>query len=97
MQWTWARTLAARLVALGFTDVHDDVREDLLTGATPAAAFWRQTLTTIRPIVTDAARMESLGRRGVDDSAYDAMIELLENPAFSAPFSARHRVSARRP
>lgn len=97
MQWTWARTLAARLVALGFTDVHDDVREDLLTGASPAAAFWIQTLTTIRPIVTDAARMESLGRRGVDDSAYDAMIELLENPAFSAPFSARHRVSARRP
>ena len=55
-QWTWARTLPARLVALGFTDVQDDVRDDLLVGATPAAAFWRQTLTTIRPIVTDGAR-----------------------------------------
>jgi SAM-dependent methyltransferase len=97
MQWTWARTLACRLVALGFTDVHDDVREDLLTGASPAAAFWSQTLATIRPIVTDAARMESLGRHAVADSSYDAMIELLENPAFSAPFAARHRVSARRP
>jgi 2-polyprenyl-3-methyl-5-hydroxy-6-metoxy-1,4-benzoquinol methylase len=96
-QWTWARNLAARLVALGFTDVHDNVREDLLVGASPAAAFWRQTLTTIRPIVTDADRMESLGRRPVDDSSYDAMIELLENPAFAAPFAARHRVSGRRP
>jgi SAM-dependent methyltransferase len=96
-QWTWAHTLAGRLAALGFTDIHDDVREDLLTGATPAAAFWRQTLTTIRPIVTDAARMEPLGRRAVDDSSYDAMIELLDNPAFAVPFAARHRVSARRP
>lgn len=96
-QWTWARTLADRLVALGFTEVHDDVREDLLRGATPGAAFWRQTLATIRPIVTDAAHMESLGRRAVDDTSYDAMIELLEDPAFAAPFAARHRVSARRP
>jgi SAM-dependent methyltransferase len=96
-QWTWARTLAARLVVLGFTDVHDDVRADLLTGATPAAAFWQQTLTTIRPLVTDPARMESVGRRAVDDTSYDAMIELLDDPAFAAPFAARHRVSARRP
>jgi SAM-dependent methyltransferase len=97
MQWTWARTLASRLVALGFTDVHDDVREDLLTGASPAAAFWRQTLATIRPIVTDGARMQSVGRHAVDDSSYDAMIVLLLDPAFAAPFAARHRVSARRP
>jgi hypothetical protein len=96
-QWTWARTLASRLTALGFTDVHDDVREDLLTGATPGAAFWRQTLETIRPIVTDGAHMESLGRRAVDDSSYDAMIELLEDPAFAVSFAARHRVSARHP
>ena len=95
--WTWARTLAARLVALGFTDVHDDVREDLLTGASPGAAFWRQTLETIRPVVTDAAHMESLGRRTVDDTSYDAMIELLGDPGFAVPFAARHRVSGRRP
>jgi hypothetical protein len=41
--------------------------------------------------------MEPLGRRAVDDSSYDAMIELLDNPAFAVPFAARHRVSARRP
>jgi SAM-dependent methyltransferase len=97
MGWTWARTLAARLVALGFTDVHDEVREDLLTGASPGAAFWRQTLETIRPVVTDAAHMRSLGRRTVDDTSYDAMIELLADPGFAVPFAARHRVSARRP
>ncbi len=96
-QWTWARTLAPRLVALGFTDVHDDVREDLLRGATPGAAFWRQTLATIRPIVTDAIRMHALGRSVVDGDSYDTMIELLEDPDFAAPFAARHRVSGRRP
>jgi SAM-dependent methyltransferase len=95
--WTWARGLAARLGALGFVDVHDDVREDLLTGGTPGAAFWRQTLETIRPIVTDAAHMESLGRVTVDDRSYDAMIELLGDPSFAVPFAARHRVSGRRP
>jgi hypothetical protein len=96
-QWTWARTLAARLEALGLTDVHDDVRDDLLVGGSPAAAFWRQTLTTIRPLVTDPARMESLGRSPVDDSSFDAMIELLGDPSFAVPFAARHRVSGRRP
>jgi SAM-dependent methyltransferase len=96
-RWTWARGLAARLLALGFTNVHDDVREDLLTGASPAAAFWRETLETIRPIVTDSARMEALGHRVVDDDSFDAMFALLEDPAFAVPFAARHRVSARRP
>jgi hypothetical protein len=41
--------------------------------------------------------MESLGRSTVSDASYDAMIELLDNPAFAVPFAARHRVSARRP
>ena len=96
-RWTWARTLASRLVALGLVDVHDDVREDLLTGASPAAAFWRETLETIRPLVTDPAHMEPLGGRAVDDASYDAMIALLDDPTFVVPFVARHRVSARRP
>jgi SAM-dependent methyltransferase len=95
--WTWARTLAARLVAMGLVDVHDDVREDLLVGGSPGAAFWRQTLESIRPIVTNSAHMESIGRSTVDDASYDAMIGLLDNPAFAVPFAARHRVSARRP
>ncbi len=96
-RWTWARSLASRLVALGLVDVHDDVREDLLTGASPAAAFWRQTLETIRPLVTDSAHMEPLGGRAVNDASYDAMIALLDDPTFVVPFAARHRVSARRP
>jgi SAM-dependent methyltransferase len=93
--WTWARSIASMLEALGFVDVDDDVREDLLTGASPAAAFWRETLETIRPIVTDAAHMESRGRRPADDVSIDAMIDLLADPGFSVPFAARHRVSAR--
>ena len=95
LSWTWARGLAARLGALGLVDVHDDVRTDLLTGATPAAAFWRETLETIRPIITDVAHMESLGRSPVDDGSFDALFVLLEDPTFAVPFSARHRVSAR--
>ena len=93
--WTWARSIASQLQALGFADIDDNVREDLLTGASPAAAIWRETLETIRPIVTDAAHMESLGRRAVDDASFDAMIDLLGDPGFSVPFAARHRVSAR--
>jgi hypothetical protein len=96
-RWTWARTLAARLEALGFVDVHDDVREDLLEGASPAAAFWRETLETVRPLVTDSTRMDALGRRAVDDASYDAMITLLDDPSLAVPFAARHRVTARRP
>jgi len=95
--WTWARGLAARLESMGLVDVHDDVREDLLTGASPGASFWRETLGTIRPIVTDGPRMEAAGRPAIDSSSVDAMLELLEDPAFSAPFTARHRVSARAP
>jgi 2-polyprenyl-3-methyl-5-hydroxy-6-metoxy-1,4-benzoquinol methylase len=96
-QWTWARTLAARLASLGLVDVVDDVLEDELAGATPSAAFWVQTLETVRPIVTDRARMAGAGRAVVDAGAYDEMIALLSDPAFSVPFTARHRVFARRP
>jgi ubiquinone/menaquinone biosynthesis C-methylase UbiE len=95
--WTWARSLAEQLEALGFVDVHDDVREDLLVGASTAAAFWQETLETIRPMVTDGAHMEPLGRHPVDDTSVDAMMALLDDPAFAIPFTARHRVSARRP
>jgi hypothetical protein len=33
----------------------------------------------------------------VDVGAYDEMIALLSDPSFSVPFTARHRVFARRP
>jgi SAM-dependent methyltransferase len=94
-RWTWARGLAERLDALGMVDVHDDVREDLLRGASPGAAFWRQTLRSIRPLVTNAPRTAALGHPGIDDAGIDAMLELLEDPSFEVPFTARHRVSAR--
>lgn len=96
-RWTWARGAAERLDALGMVDVHDDVREDLLRGASPGAAFWRQTLRSIRPLVTDGPRMAALGHHSIDDAGIDAMLELLEDPAFEVPFTARHRVSARAP
>jgi SAM-dependent methyltransferase len=96
VRWTWARHLGERLATLGLVDVHDEVREDLLVGATPAAAFWRQTLEKIRPLVTDRARMLAQGHEAVDETSYDAMLDLLDDPAFEVPFAARHRVSARR-
>jgi SAM-dependent methyltransferase len=95
--WTWARDLAGRLAGLGLVELDDDVREDALVGGSPAAAFWRQTLERIRPLVTDDARMRALGRDTVDNGTYDAMLRLLDDPSFEAPFTARHRVSARRP
>jgi len=95
--WTWARGLAVRLESLGLVDVTDDVREDPLVGASAAAAFWVQTLDTVRPLVTDTAHMASLGRGVVDDGAFDDMIALLSDPDFAVPFTARHRVSGRRP
>ena len=56
--------------SLGFVDVHDDVREDLLTGATPGCGV-------LAPDPRDhpahrhrrRARMGSLGRVAVDDSS----------------------------
>jgi SAM-dependent methyltransferase len=95
-QWTWARGLAAQLRSLGLVDVVDDMLVDELTGATPSAAFWAQTLDTVRPIVTDPTRMAQSSRVVVDVGAYDEMIALLSDPSFSVPFTARHRVFARR-
>ncbi|MGA2521058.1 MAG: methyltransferase domain-containing protein [Acidimicrobiales bacterium] len=96
-RWTWARDLAAVLEHLGLHDVHDDVRENVLHGATPGAAFWIRTLTTIRPLVTDAPRMAALGRDAISDTDFDAMLALLDDPDFAVPFAARHRVSGRLP
>lgn len=96
-QWTWARGLGVQLESLGLVDVVDDVLVDELTGATPSAAFWAQTLETVRPIVTDPARMADASRVVVDVGAYDDMIALLSDPEFSVPFTARHRASGRRP
>lgn len=94
--WSWAGTLAARLVELGLDDVRDDVRDDALRGATPGAAFWCQTLETVRPLLTGTVPVGA-GHPPVDDGAIDAMLALLGDPGFEAPFAARHRVSGRVP
>jgi SAM-dependent methyltransferase len=96
-RWTWARGLAARLAAEGLVDVRDDVRDPMLRGATPGAAFWHHTLETIRPLLTDGVRMAGFGRDAVDESSVDAMLALLDDAAFTAPFIALHQVSGRRP
>ena len=90
--WQWARTLAPLLESLGMVDVEDEVREDPLVGASPQAEFWKFTLGSIAELGADA---------GAGDPDFDRqladMTELLDDPAFSAPFTARHRVTARRP
>jgi SAM-dependent methyltransferase len=96
-RWTWARNLASLLETLGLEDVHDDVRDGPLTGASPVGAFWQHTLQSIRPFLTDAKRMGAAGAAPMDDATMEAMLVLLDDPGFVMPFSLRHNVSGRRP
>jgi SAM-dependent methyltransferase len=96
-RWTWARHLPALLERLGLTEVHDDVRDGPLTGATPVGAFWQHTLRSIRIYLTDPGVMGATGAVAVDGGSIDAMLALLDDPAFVMPFALRHNVSARRP
>ena len=104
-RWTWARGLAASLRSLGMSDVEDDVRDDPLTGATPKAEFWKYTLGSVAELqqraLSSPERMAELRAQGIDPGellrALPQMLELLDDPGFSAPFTARHRVTARRP
>lgn len=91
-RWSWARTLPALLESLGMTDVRDDVRQDPLVGGTPLAAFWRHTLETLAGLVDSAPDVSDM-----DGGDIEAMSALLEDPDFRIPFSARHRVTARKP
>ena len=85
-RWTWAAGLAELLQSLGLEEVSDQVRQDPLVGATPLAAFWRHTLTTVvNHLSPEAAAL------------VPAMCALLDDPGFRIPFSERHRVTARRP
>jgi SAM-dependent methyltransferase len=96
-RWSWARHLPQLLEELGLEDIHDDVRDGPLTGATPVGAFWQHTLRSIRPFLTDATRMGAAGAAPMDDATIDAMLALLDDPAFVMPFADRHNVSGRRP
>lgn len=84
-RWTWATGLAGLLESLGMADVADDVREDPLVGATPIATFWQHTLESVVELP------------GMDRPGIAAMSALLDEPDFRMPFSARHRVTARKP
>lgn len=91
-RWTWARGLAGFLESLGMVEVRQDVREDPVVGASPQAEFWKFTLGSV---------LELRRQQGADDPEFDdsvaQMTALLDDPTFRAPFSARHRVTARRP
>lgn len=91
-RWQWARGLARLLESLGLEDVTDDVRADPLAGASPQAEFWKFTLGSIVELGPGAAG-------GEPDLAGQvaAVTRLLDDPSFSAPFTARHRVTGRRP
>lgn len=96
-RWTWARRLPELLTGLGLEDVQDDVRDGPLTGGTPVGAFWQHTLRSIRVYLTSPQRMGPADAALIDDSTFDAMLTLLDDPDFVMPFAWRHNVSGRRP
>lgn len=92
-KWTWAKELAGLLAALGMTDVVDDAAEVRLAGATPLAEFWQLTLASVAQLIERRGRAPA----GYDLADLEELSGLLDDPAFEAPFTTRHRVSARRP
>ena len=95
-RWTWARHLPELLERLGMVDIEDDVRDGPITGGSPVGAFWQHTLRSIRSILTNAPA-GPVGTAVTDDDSIDAMLALLDDPAFVMPFALRHNVTARRP
>jgi ubiquinone/menaquinone biosynthesis C-methylase UbiE len=95
-RWRWARGLPETLWHLGLRDVRDSVRLTPLVGATEGATFWQHTLRSIRGFLTDPG-VRGIEAPRVSGNDVDAMIALLDDPAFEAPFTARHAVSGRRP
>jgi SAM-dependent methyltransferase len=103
-RWTWARRLPALLDALGMVEIEDDVRSDPITGGTPLAAFWKHTLGSVLEMLerrtdggADGAGDTEAPANAVGREQVEAMMLLLDDPGFVAPFSARHRVTARKP
>lgn len=88
--WRWARGLVALLESLGMEEVEEDVRADPLVGGSPQAEFWKFTLGSV-------AELGPPDGDGDFDRQLAEMTALLDDPTFSAPFTARHRVTARRP
>lgn len=85
-RWRFASGLADLLRADGLVDVTDDVRSAPLTGGTPLAGFWQ---TTLRSVI-------ELGTSRLDRADMEAMIDLLDDPAFEQPLTTHHAVTGRR-
>jgi SAM-dependent methyltransferase len=91
-RWDWARGLARLLESLGMEEVEEDVRADPLVGGSPQAEFWKFTLGSI----AELAAGTGTGEPDITGQIAE-MTRLLDDPVFSAPFTARHRVTGRRP
>ena len=92
-RWTFAPRMTPLLETLGLTVVRNEVRPDVLTGATPRAAFWQHTLRS----VAELRRAASADPSTVPDEEWiEQMIVLLDDPGFSVPYTIRHRVVAQR-
>jgi SAM-dependent methyltransferase len=96
-RWTWARTLAGLLESLGLVDVGDDRREMRLMGDTPNARFWQLTLESVSRLAEEVGARGDQAGAGFERADLEAMSKLLDDPSFSVPFVARHRVTGRRP
>ncbi|HMK99621.1 MAG TPA: class I SAM-dependent methyltransferase [Acidimicrobiales bacterium] len=104
-RWTWARSIADTLRRLGLADVEDDVRQDPLEGGTDKSEFWKFTLGSVAELqekaLSSEERAAELRSQGLDPGELlrelPAMLALLDDPGFSVPFTARHRVTGRRP
>lgn len=91
-RWRFARRLAGLLESLGMVEVRDVVTDNPLVGGTAYAAFWQYTLGSVGEIIRSGDMAEP-----AFEVALAQMTALLDDPSFRVPFTARHRVSARRP
>ena len=96
-RWTWARGLPTLLASLGMTDIREDVVVHTLAGCTPLAEFWKTTLQSVEQLVDEAELRGDAAATGFHREDLRAMAALLDDPDFEAPFTARHRVRARKP
>jgi hypothetical protein len=48
-------------------------------------------------MVTGRQALDIIGEAPIDAADIDAVLELLDDPHFTVPFAARHRVSGRKP
>lgn len=96
-RWNFAPRLVPLLESLDMDIVRAAVQADPLVGGAPVAAFWQHTLASISQLNHRETRSTRIRASGFEQRWLDAMSSLLDDPNFSVPFTARHRVVARRP